>query len=164
MVSGPRMLKTVRKPSSLRMAPTYFIEVWYFWAKKKHMPASFSISTHRFGLCWMLMPSASWQSAVPHSDDAARLPCLATFTLPAAHTSAAEVEMLKLWALSPPVPTISNTSMPGSTFVAWSRMAAAQPAISSVVSARALLVDSAARNAAFWVGLVSPDMISFITA
>ena len=112
----------------------------------------------------MLIPSASWQSAVPHRDDAARLPCLATFTLPAAHTSAAEVEMLKLWALSPPVPTISNTSMPGSTFVAWSRMAAAQPAISSVVSARALLVDSAARNAAFWVGLVSPDMISFITA
>ncbi len=42
-------------------------------------------------------------------------------------------------------------------------MAAAQPAISSVVSARALLVDSAARNAAFWVGVVSPLMISFIT-
>ena len=43
-------------------------------------------------------------------------------------------------------------------------MAAAQPAISSVVSAQALLVERAARNAAFWVGVVSPLMISFITA
>ena len=71
--------------------------------------------------------------------------------------------MLKLWAPSPPVPTISMTSMPVSTLTAWSRMAAAQPAISSVVSARALLVDSAARNAAFWVAEVSPLMISFMT-
>ena len=36
--NGPRMLKTVRNPSSLRIAPTYFIDVWYFCAKKKHMP------------------------------------------------------------------------------------------------------------------------------
>ena len=42
-------------------------------------------------------------------------------------------------------------------------MAAAHPAISSVVSARALLVDRAARKAAFWVGVVSPLMISFMT-
>ncbi len=72
--------------------------------------------------------------------------------------------MLKLWALSPPVPTISNSSMPVSTRVAWSRMAAAQPAISSVVSARALFVDSAARKAAFCVAVDSPLMISFMTA
>ena len=51
-----------------------------------------------------------------------------------------------------------------STRVAWARMAAAQPAISSMVSARALLVDRAARKAAFWVGVVWPPMISFITA
>ena len=42
-------------------------------------------------------------------------------------------------------------------------MAAAHPAISSFVSARALFMDIAARNAAFCVGLVSPLMISFIT-
>ena len=42
-------------------------------------------------------------------------------------------------------------------------MAVAQPAISSVVSARALLVLSAARKAAFCVALVSPLIISFIT-
>ena len=112
----------------------------------------------------MFTPSASRQSAVPHWEDAARLPCLATFMPPAAATSAEVVEMLKLWALSPPVPTISKISMPVSTLVAWSRMAAAQPAISSVVSALALLVESAARKAAFWVGVVSPLMISFITA
>ena len=164
LVSGPRILNTVRKPSSRRMAPTYFMEVWYFCAKKKHMPASRSSSTQRAGLWLMFTPRASRQSAVPLLEEAARLPCLATFMPPAAATRAEVVEMLKLWALSPPVPTISNTSMPVSTLVAWSRMAAAQPAISSVVSALALLVESAARNAAFCVGVVSPFMISFITA
>ena len=127
------------------------------------MPASFNSSTHLAGLWLILTPSASRQSAVPHREDAARLPCLATFIPPAAAISAEVVEMLKLWALSPPVPTISNTSMPVSTLVAWARMAAAQPAISSVVSARALFVERAARNAAFCVAVVSPLIISFIT-
>ena len=44
------------------------------------------------------------------------------------------------------------------------RIAAAQPAISSVVSTLALFVESAARNAAFCVAVVSPLIISFITA
>ncbi len=128
------------------------------------MPASFKSSTHLAGLCWMFTPRASRQSAVPHWEEAARFPCLATFTPPAAATKAEVVEILKLWALSPPVPTISNSSMSVSTLVACARMAAAQPAISSVVSALALLVDRAARKAAFWVALVCPLMISFITA
>ena len=55
-------------------------------------------------------------------------------------------------------------SMPASTLVAWSRMAVAQPEMSSIVSALVLLVESAARNAAFWVGLVCPLMISFMTS
>ena len=42
--------------------------------------------------------------------------------------------------------------------------AAAQPEISSIVSALVLLVESAARNAAFCVALVSPLIISLITA
>ena len=71
--------------------------------------------------------------------------------------------MLKLCAPSPPVPTISSRSRSLGTFMAWSRMAAAHPAISSTVSALVLLVDRAARKAAFWVGLVWPLMISFIT-
>ena len=139
------------------------MEAWYSWAKKKQMPTSSSSSRQRSGFCRIFTPSASRQSAVPHREEAARLPCLPTFMPPAAATSAAVVEMLKLWALSPPVPTISNRSGPASTRVAWSRMAAAQPAISSVVSARVLLVDKAARNAAFWVAVVAPLMISFMT-
>ena len=111
----------------------------------------------------MFTPNASRQSAVPHLDEAARLPCFATFKPPAAATKEAVVEMLKLWALSPPVPTMSITSKSVSTFVAWARIAAAQPAISSVVSARALLVDKAAKKAAFCVGDVSPFIISFMT-
>ena len=72
--------------------------------------------------------------------------------------------MLKLLEPSPPVPTISKMSMPVSHFSAWSRIAAAQPAISSVVSAVVLLVESAARKAAFCVALVSPLIISLITS
>ena len=81
------------------------MEVWYFWAKKKHRPTSSNSCRHRAGLWWMFTPRASRQSAVPHWEEAARLPCLATFPPPAAVTRAAVLEMLKLWALSPPVPT-----------------------------------------------------------
>ena len=72
--------------------------------------------------------------------------------------------MLKLFEWSPPVPTISRVSIPVSTGVAWARMAAAQPEISSMVSARVLLVESAARKAAFCVAVVWPDMTSFMTS
>ena len=91
-------------------------------------------------------------------------PTMAPSAMPVIFAARSGVEMLKLWALSPPVPTISMRSIPVSTRVAWARMAAAQPAISSMVSARALLVDRAAKKAAFWVGVVWPPMISFITA
>ena len=163
LVSGPKILNTVRNPSSFRIAPTYFMELWYFCAKKKHIPTSFKSSTHLLGLCEIFTPSASRQSAVPHNEEAARLPCFATFIPPAAATIAEVVEILKLCALSPPVPTISKSSMPVSTLVACALIAAAQPAISSVVSALALFVDSAARKAAFCVAVVSPPIISFIT-
>ena len=102
----------------------------------------------------MLTPSASKQSAVPQSEEAALLPCFETLTPADATTIAAVVEMLKLLAPSPPVPTISIVSMPVSQGVACSRIAAAQPAISSVVSAFVLLVESAARKAAFCVCVV----------
>ena len=111
----------------------------------------------------MFTPRASWQSAVPQSLEAARLPCLETFTPAAARTNMAVVETLKEWEPSPPVPTISMVSMPVFTGVACSRMAAAQPEISAMVSARVLLVDRAARKAAFWVAVVCPFMISFMT-
>ena len=64
--------------------------------------------------------------AVPQWEEAARLPCFATFIPPEAATRAAVVEILKLWALSPPVPTISNSSISVFTGMACSRIAAAQ--------------------------------------
>ena len=78
-------------------------------------------------------------------------------------TRAAVVEMLKLPALSPPVPTMSNTGSSNSHVVAAARIAAAHPAISSMVSARVLLVESAAKNAAVCVAEVLPDMTSSMT-
>ena len=164
MVSGPRILNTVRIPSSLRIPPTYFMEVWYFWANMKQIPTSSSSLLHRSGSCAMFTPRASRQSAVPLRELAARFPCLATFTPPAARIKAEVVEILKVWALSPPVPTISSTSMPGcSSWTAFWRMAAAQPEISSIVSAPVLFVLRAARKAAFCVAEVSPLIISVIT-
>ena len=63
---------------------------------------------------------------------------------------------------------ISSTSRPGSSVsprvAVVPHDAVAQPEISSIVSALVLLVESAARNAAFWVGLVCPLMISFMTS
>ena len=113
----------------------------------------------------MFAPSASRQSAVPDLEDAARLPCFAILMPADAATNADVVEMLKLPALSPPVPTISRTSMPPlSTLRACSRIAVAHPVISSIVSNLALFVDNAARNAAFWVDVDMPPMISFIVS
>ena len=157
------MLKTVRKPSSLRMGPTYFMAEWYFWAKRKLMPQPASSARTFSGSCCRFTPRASRQSAVPDLELAARLPCLVTLAPAAAQMRAAVVEMLKVLERSPPVPTISSVSMPGcSTGVASSRMAVAQPEISSMVSARVFLVERAARKAAFWVGVVWPLMISLM--
>ena len=129
------------------------------------MPTSSRRRRQSAGSSSMLTPSASRQSAVPQREEAARFPCFVTFTPSAAITSAAVVEILKECAPSPPVPTISSVSNPGwGTGVACSRIAVAHPEISSMVSALVLFVLSAARNAAFWVGVVSPLIISFITA
>ena len=157
-------MKTVRMPSSFLIGPTYFIEVWYFCAKKKQKLVSSSISRHFATSCWIFTPSASRQSAVPQRDDAARFPCFATLMPDDAMTIAEVVEMLKLCALSPPVPTISSRSSSFSNLVAASRIAAAQPAISSMVSALVDFVDRAARNAAFCVALVLPAIISLMTS
>ena len=54
-------------------------------------------------------PSASSTSALPLREDTERLPCFATFAPAAAATKVAAVEMLKVCAPSPPVPTTSTT-------------------------------------------------------
>ena len=71
----------------------------------------FRISALRSGAIVMLTPSASSTSAAPDLEEAALFPCFATGTPPAAMTSEAVVEMLKELDPSPPVPTISSTSI-----------------------------------------------------
>lgn len=82
----------------------------------------------------MFTPRASSTSAAPHLLEAARLPCLATGTPAAATTRAAVVEMLKELEPSPPVPTISSTSMSWSSLMQCCRIPAAEAVISSMVS------------------------------
>ena len=76
------------------------------------MPASPATAATRSGVRSRPTPSASSTSAEPQEDDAARLPCLTTRTPAPATTIAAIVEMLTVWARSPPVPTMS-TRRPG---------------------------------------------------
>ena len=87
-------------------------------------------------------PSASRTSAAPDLEDAARLPCFATGTPAAAMTMEAVVEILKEFAPSPPVPTISSTSILWSSLTQWERIPAADAVISSIVSP---FMDSAVR-------------------
>src|SRR5919204_653579 len=107
-------------------------------------------------------PSASSTSAEPQADETARLPCLATPAPAAAATRAAAVEMLIVLAPSPPVPAVSTrSSRRGRTGRACSRIASAQPAISSAVSPFAR---SAIKKPAIWAGVASPLMIEPMTA
>ena len=78
LMSGPRKLKTVGTPSSLRTGPTKRMAGWKRWAKQKPMPASATQRATPSGPISIATPSASSTSAVPTDDDAARLPCLQT--------------------------------------------------------------------------------------
>ena len=107
-------------------------------------------------------PSASSTSALPVRLETARLPCLATATPHEATTMAEVVEMLKVPALSPPVPQVSST---GARLVRMggtrSRIAAAMPAISSGVSP---FMRSATARAPIWAGVASPSRICSMLA
>jgi hypothetical protein len=84
----------------------------------------------------MATPSTSSRSAVPHIDDAARLPCLHTRPPAPTIAKAASVDTLMLPDPSPPVPTMSTTPSGSSstTGVERSSMAPTIPASSSAVS------------------------------
>jgi len=86
----------------------------------------------------MATPRASRTSALPHLLEMDRLPCLATFAPAPAATRADAVEMLNVPVPSPPVPQVSIIKSPfpraGMMGVAFLRMTAAAPAISSAVS------------------------------
>ena len=134
---------------------------WNRAAKQKPMPASATVRATPAGPRSSGMPKCSSRSAVPHSDDAARLPCLTTRTPQAATTIAAMVEMLTVWARSPPVPTTSTASARissgRSTVTAAVSIASTRPPSSAGVSP---LARSAIVNAAIWAGVAEPAMIS----
>ena len=94
----------------------------------------FRISALRSGVNVIFTPSASRTSAAPDLEDAALFPCLATGTPPAAITREDVVEMLKELDPSPPVPTISRTSMSWRSLMQCALMPAAEAVISSMVS------------------------------
>ena len=128
----------------------------------KPKPSSSIEPAIRSGGSSRLNPSASSTSAEPQADETARLPCFATAPPAAAATSAAAVEMLSVCAPSPPVPAVSTrSSRRGRTGRTCSRIASAQPAISSAVSP---LARSATRKPPIWAGVASPRMISDITS
>ena len=79
-------------------------------------------------------PNASRTSAAPLFEDTLLFPCFATFAPAAAMTNADVVEILKLFARSPPVPTISIASVSSGTIAALALITLANPVISSGVS------------------------------
>src|SRR6056297_4347931 len=107
LVSGPRMLKIVRVPSSARTGPTWAIAGWCIGAIMKAMPTSRSTASTASAPIITFTPSCPSASAAPDFELRLRLPCLATGTPAPATTSAAAAEMLSVPLPSPPVPTMS---------------------------------------------------------
>ena len=108
----------------------------------------------------MSTPKASSTSAAPDLLETLLFPCFATLQPAAAATIADVVEMLKVNASSPPVPTISSTSILCSSFIPLFLIPIAEPDISSIVSPFIL---SATRYELINSFGVSPLIISFIT-
>ena len=81
-------------------------------------------------------PRFSSTSAAPLLLETLRFPCFATGTPPAATTKAEVVEILNVPTSSPPVPTISMTSLSGLIFTPFSLITWANAVISSIVSPR----------------------------
>src|SRR5690606_17982254 len=78
LVKGPRMLKSVRTPSSLRTGAACFMAPWCLGANMKPTPVAFKQAATCSGAKSMLAPSASSTSALPVLEDTLRPPCLAT--------------------------------------------------------------------------------------
>src|SRR4051794_23091552 len=127
----------------------------------KPKPASRMHAATASGPRSMRAPSASSRSALPLSEVALRLPCLATAHPAPAAISAAVVETLKV-GRPPPVPAVSSrSSRPHSTRVASARIVRASPASSASVSP---LARRAMRKPAICTSLASPAMMTSRTA
>ena len=98
------------------------------------MPASATVAATPAPARSIATPSSSSTSAAPQADEAARLPCLTTVRPDPATTMAAIVEMLTVWARSPPVPTRSTARPATGTAAARASIVATRPSSSSAVS------------------------------
>src|SRR5687767_6635302 len=158
LVRGPRMLKRVRTPSSLRTGAACFIAEWCAGANMKPIPSLSIAWPVCCGVSPMWAPSDSSSSALPEEDDTERPMCFATLAPAAAATKAAQVEMLKVCAPSPPVPQVSTRwrSSFTSTCVASSRITCAAAAISPMVS---FFTRRPTMKPAICAGVSSPRMI-----
>src|SRR6218665_1402859 len=158
LVSGPRMLKMVRTPSSLRTGATFFIAGWCLGANMKPMPTSAMHRAMASGARWMWMPRASITSALPLLLETLRPPCLLTLAPAAAATNIAQVEMLKVLAPSPPVPTMSTRCLRSGTWtlVENSRITCPAALLSPMVS---FFTRRPVMMAAVMAGESSPFMI-----
>ena len=150
---GPRKLKLVPTPSSLRAVAACRRAGWKAAAKQKVMPASSATRPTSAAGRSSRMPSCSSTSALPALEDAERLPCLTTVTPAPAATMAAIVEMLTEKERSPPVPTTSRVRPGTESGVAAAYIASTRPSISATVSP---LARSATAKPAIWAGVASP--------
>src|SRR5512139_1911294 len=110
------------------------------------------------GLRLMFTPSDSITSALPLLLLTLRPPCLLTLAPAAAATNMAQVEMLKVWAPSPPVPTMSTRWVRSATvtLVENSRITCAAAVISPMVS---FFTRRPVIKAAISTGDISPPMM-----
>ena len=107
-------------------------------------------------------PRASSTSALPQRLEMARLPCLATGIPAAATMKATVVEILKVWAPSPPVPQVSITvGALKLILTAFSRITLAAPVISATVSP---FSRNAVKKLPICAGEARPSMIALVAA
>ena len=126
----------------------------------KQIPVSFNTVSFCSAVSATSTPSFSRTSAAPLRLDTLRFPCFATGTPPAATTNADVVEMLKVPTWSPPVPTISMTSLSGLIFTPFSRITSANAVISSMVSP---CMESAIKRPPICACVAVPSIISSMT-
>src|SRR5450830_651191 len=91
LVRGPRILKIVRTPNSLRTGAACFMAAWWLGANMKPMPDCAIDWAICSGVRLMSAPSASITSALPEDEETLRPPCLATRAPAAAATNMAVV-------------------------------------------------------------------------
>ncbi len=152
------MLKMVFTPSSRRTGATFFMAGWWLGANMKPTPVSAMHCAMASGLRLMFTPSDSITSALPLLLETLRPPCLLTLAPAAAATNMAQVEILKVWAPSPPVPTMSTRCVRSATctLVENSRITWAAAVISPMVS---FLTRRPVMSAAISTGDISPPMM-----